>query len=112
MPENLRRVILLREWQGLSYAEIAETTGHTHAAVETLIFRARRHLAKALAAVNIGTPFWLARRWLWASAAPAKVAAGTPWSSGSPAAGSCSVLRSIRRVRTRSLAVRRRLLSP
>src|SRR5205814_41640 len=24
MPENLRRVILLREWQGLSYAEIAE----------------------------------------------------------------------------------------
>ena len=77
MPENLRRVILLREWQGLSYAEIAETTGQTHAAVETLIFRARRHLAKALAAVNIGTPFWLARRWFWASAAPAKVAAGT-----------------------------------
>ena len=77
MPENLRRVILLREWQGLSYAEIAQTTGQTHAAVETLIFRARRHLAKALAAVNIGTPFWLARRWLWASAAPAKVAAGT-----------------------------------
>ncbi len=77
MPENLRRVILLREWQGLSYAEIAETTGQTHAAVETLIFRARRHLAKALAAVNIGTPFWVARRWLWASAAPAKVAAGT-----------------------------------
>jgi RNA polymerase sigma-70 factor (ECF subfamily) len=77
MPENLRRVILLREWQGLSYAEIAQTTGQTHAAVETLIFRARRHLAKALAAVNLGTPFWVARRWLWASAAPAKVAAGT-----------------------------------
>jgi len=77
MPDNLRRVLLLREWQGLSYAEIAETTEQTQGAVETLIFRARRHLAKALGAVNIGTPFWWARRWLLASAAPAKVAAGT-----------------------------------
>jgi hypothetical protein len=77
MPENLRRVMLLREWQGLSYAEIAETTGQTQATVETLIFRARRHLAKALAAVNVATPLLWARRWLLASAAPAKVAAGS-----------------------------------
>ena len=48
MPPNLRRAILLREWQGLSYAEIAETLGLSHSAVETLIFRARRHLAQAL----------------------------------------------------------------
>jgi hypothetical protein len=69
--------MLLREWQGLSYAEIAETTGQTQATVETLIFRARRHLAKALATVNIATPLVWARRWLLASAAPAKVAAGS-----------------------------------
>lgn len=48
MPQNLRNAILLREWQGLSYAEIAERMGTTVGAVETLIFRARRHLAKAL----------------------------------------------------------------
>jgi RNA polymerase sigma factor (sigma-70 family) len=48
MPENLRRAILLREWQGLSYAEIAEALDISKSAVETLIFRARRHLAQAL----------------------------------------------------------------
>ncbi|MDX6516237.1 MAG: polymerase sigma-70 factor, subfamily [Gaiellaceae bacterium] len=48
MPENQRNAILLREWQGLSYAEIAAELGITHAAVETLIFRARRTLAKGL----------------------------------------------------------------
>ena len=48
MPENLRRPLLLREWQGLSYAEIADRLGVTHSAVETLIFRARRRLAQAL----------------------------------------------------------------
>jgi RNA polymerase sigma-70 factor (ECF subfamily) len=49
MPERARRAILLREWQGLSYAEIAESLGVSLSAVETLIFRARRHLANALA---------------------------------------------------------------
>jgi RNA polymerase sigma factor (sigma-70 family) len=48
MPANLRQAILLREWQGLSYAEIAEALGVSVSAVETLIFRARRHLAAAL----------------------------------------------------------------
>jgi RNA polymerase sigma-70 factor (ECF subfamily) len=50
MPENLRRAILLREWQGMSYAEIAQALGISQPAVETLIFRARRHLAVALGA--------------------------------------------------------------
>ena len=45
MPEQQRRAILLREWQGLSYREIAEELEVTQAAVETLIFRARRSLA-------------------------------------------------------------------
>lgn len=48
MPEQQRRVILLREWQGLSYKEIAEEMELSQAAVETLIFRARRSLAQGL----------------------------------------------------------------
>ena len=48
MPPNLRRPLLMREWQGMSYMEIAEALGVSHSAVETLIFRARRHLAQAL----------------------------------------------------------------
>jgi RNA polymerase sigma factor (sigma-70 family) len=48
MPENQRRAILLREWQGLSYREIAEELELSQAAVETLIFRARRSLAQGL----------------------------------------------------------------
>jgi len=48
MPERQRRAILLREWQGLSYREVAAELGLTQSAVETLIFRARRSLAQAL----------------------------------------------------------------
>jgi RNA polymerase sigma-70 factor (ECF subfamily) len=48
MPESQRRAILLREWQGLTYREISTELGLTQAAVETLIFRARRALAQGL----------------------------------------------------------------
>jgi RNA polymerase sigma factor (sigma-70 family) len=48
MPELQRRAILLREWRGLSYREIAEELDLSGAAVETLIFRARRSLAALL----------------------------------------------------------------
>jgi RNA polymerase sigma factor (sigma-70 family) len=48
MPENQRRAILLREWQGLTYREISTELGLSQAAVETLIFRARRALAQGL----------------------------------------------------------------
>lgn len=48
MPDNQRRAILLREWQGLSYHEIADELGLSQSAVETLIFRARRSLAANL----------------------------------------------------------------
>jgi RNA polymerase sigma-70 factor (ECF subfamily) len=48
MPELQRRAILLREWRGLSYKEIAAELELTGAAVETLIFRARRSLAQLL----------------------------------------------------------------
>jgi RNA polymerase sigma-70 factor, ECF subfamily len=52
MPPRLREAFLLREWQGLSYAEIAERLDTSRSAVETLIFRARRHLATELQRVQ------------------------------------------------------------
>jgi len=90
MPANQRQAILLREWQGLSYAEIAAAMGLTVPAVETLLFRSRRTLAAALE----GAPaprrrlaarllelfglrsIFLRLRALLAGAAPAKLAAG------------------------------------
>jgi RNA polymerase sigma-70 factor, ECF subfamily len=48
IPERQREAILLREWQGLSYSEVGARLGLSQAAVETLIFRARRSLAAAL----------------------------------------------------------------
>ncbi|MGH3051324.1 MAG: RNA polymerase sigma factor, partial [Gaiellaceae bacterium] len=48
MPENQRRAILMREWQGLSYREIGDELELSQTAVETLIFRARRSLAQGL----------------------------------------------------------------
>ena len=48
MPEQQRRAILLREWQGLSYREIGEELELSQSAIETLIFRARRALAHGL----------------------------------------------------------------
>ena len=48
LPDQQRRAILLREWRGFSYREIADELGLSGAAVETLIFRARRSLAREL----------------------------------------------------------------
>jgi RNA polymerase sigma factor (sigma-70 family) len=48
LPEMQRRALLLREWQGRSYAEIAHELGATRPAVEALLFRARRGLAREL----------------------------------------------------------------
>jgi len=52
MPENQRKAILLREWQGLSYHEICQEMELSQSAVETLIFRARRSLAAGLEAAQ------------------------------------------------------------
>jgi RNA polymerase sigma factor (sigma-70 family) len=87
MPKNLRDVILLREWQGLSYAEIADSLDTSVSAVETLIFRARRHLASALqpagvGLLDVGTLYGAIRilfarlRGALGTVGPAKVAAG------------------------------------
>jgi RNA polymerase sigma factor (sigma-70 family) len=48
LTPNQRRAILLREWQGLSYREIAGELETSEAAIETLLFRARRSLARKL----------------------------------------------------------------
>jgi RNA polymerase sigma-70 factor (ECF subfamily) len=48
LPERQRTAIVLREWRGWSYDEIACALGLSQAAVETLLFRSRRTLAKAL----------------------------------------------------------------
>jgi RNA polymerase sigma-70 factor (ECF subfamily) len=49
LPEVQRRAFVLREWQGLSYAEIATELETTETAVAALVFRARRALAETLA---------------------------------------------------------------
>jgi RNA polymerase sigma-70 factor, ECF subfamily len=48
-----RQALLLREWQGLSYREIASELELSQSAVETLLFRARRSLAKRLDTVPL-----------------------------------------------------------
>ena len=48
LPDQQRRAVLLRDWRGLSYQEIAVQLGVSNAAVETLIFRGRRTLAELL----------------------------------------------------------------
>ena len=56
-----RRAILLREWRGLSYREIADELELSQSAVETLIFRARRTLARSLDRQDVARPGTLAR---------------------------------------------------
>lgn len=49
-----RQAILLREWRGLAYQEIADELSLSASAVETLIFRARRSLARSLERQDVG----------------------------------------------------------
>jgi RNA polymerase sigma factor (sigma-70 family) len=48
LPEQQRRAVLLRDWQGLSYKEVADELGVSLAAAETMIFRGRSALAREL----------------------------------------------------------------
>lgn len=48
LPEDYRLVTVLRHWNDLSYAEVAEVTGLTEATVKTRLFRARKKLAELL----------------------------------------------------------------
>jgi RNA polymerase sigma-70 factor, ECF subfamily len=87
IPATQRRAFVLRELRGLSYREIALQLGVSVASVETLIFRARRGLARALesgaglrervsAGLNVGSIAAAVKSWL-AGATAAKVATTT-----------------------------------
>ena len=75
ITENQRKAFVLRELRGLSYAEIAAQLGVSVASVETLIYRARRGLARALeggaglrgrlaGALDLGSIAAAAKAWL------------------------------------------------
>ena len=49
LPHDLKTVVLLFEYQDLSYEEIAAILGCTPKAVETRLYRARRMLGESLA---------------------------------------------------------------
>jgi RNA polymerase sigma-70 factor (ECF subfamily) len=49
LPARQRRALVLRDWQGLSYDEIAAEMAVSDSAVETLLFRARKKVALTLA---------------------------------------------------------------
>jgi Sigma-70, region 4 len=53
LPFNQRAALVMRELEGRSYAEIAETLELSVAAVETLIFRARRALRRDRSALGV-----------------------------------------------------------
>ena len=48
LPERQRQALLLRDWRGFSYEEIAGALDASYPAVETLLFRARRAVAASL----------------------------------------------------------------
>lgn len=48
LPEQQRRAVLLRDWRGLSYEEVAVQLDVSLANAQTLIFRGRRSLAELL----------------------------------------------------------------
>ncbi len=84
IPERQRRALLLREFQGMTYEEIAGELGVSVAAVETLLFRARRSVADQLEQTGVSrrrgaaASFVALFRWFFdGSAVPIKLAAVT-----------------------------------
>jgi RNA polymerase sigma factor (sigma-70 family) len=55
LPFNQRAALVMRELEGRSYAEIAETLGVSVSAVETLIFRSRKSLRVKMSALRVLT---------------------------------------------------------
>jgi RNA polymerase sigma-70 factor (ECF subfamily) len=53
LPEKERTAIVLREYQGLEYKEIAEVLGCPIGSVKVLIFRARQRLRERLADLEL-----------------------------------------------------------
>ncbi len=84
LTDQQRRAVLLRDWRGLTYTEIAEQLELSEAAVETVLFRARRALATELehgprerGLRRRLRPLLTPLQWLWRVGAGGKLAAGT-----------------------------------
>jgi RNA polymerase sigma factor (sigma-70 family) len=90
-----RQALLLREWQGLSYREIASELELSQSAVETLLFRARRSLAKRLDTVPL-IP-WLKSALLGSSGAKTVAALAVTVGVGAAAVAPIVVQRSTER---------------
>ncbi|MBA3301546.1 MAG: sigma-70 family RNA polymerase sigma factor, partial [Thermoleophilaceae bacterium] len=54
LSEPHHKVLVLREFEGLTYQEIAARTGLTRPAVESVLFRARRRLEQEYAEIDTG----------------------------------------------------------
>jgi RNA polymerase sigma factor (sigma-70 family) len=85
MAPRQRHALLLREWKGLSYREIAQELRLSPAAVETLLFRARRSLARNLQVGSL-VP-WLKSLLSGSAAVKAAAAAGVVVASASLGGG-------------------------
>jgi len=53
LPEIQRSVVLLRDYEGYSYNEIAEITGLSESQVKVYIFRARTFLKNYIGSLEI-----------------------------------------------------------
>src|SRR4051812_30106964 len=53
LPRRQRRALVLRELGGLSYHDLGRALGVSHAAVESLLFRARQQVRSLVAGVNV-----------------------------------------------------------
>ena len=53
LPEIQKSVVLLRDYEGYNYAEIAEITGLSESQVKVYIFRARKSLQSYLRRLDL-----------------------------------------------------------
>jgi RNA polymerase sigma-70 factor (ECF subfamily) len=91
LPRQQRTAFLMREFAGLSYAEVAEALGASESAIESLLVRARRQLRDGLEPVIrtanlVLTPVILLQHGLWRLFGERKVATGAAATAGIPAA--------------------------
>jgi RNA polymerase sigma factor (sigma-70 family) len=86
LPLNQRAALVMRELEGRTYAEIADTLGVSVSAVETLIFRARRSLRVKASAVRV-LGVVPAPGWLWNLLDGGGVAGGGAAAAGGAALG-------------------------
>jgi RNA polymerase sigma-70 factor (ECF subfamily) len=89
LPRQQRRAFLMREFSGLSYAEVADALGASESAIESLLVRARRQLRDGLdpvirSANLIATPLILLQHRL-GRLLGGKTAAGAAATVGVPA---------------------------